>query len=293
MKLRKLNPAEMRVIEGRGTEMPFSGEYDKFFESGIYVCKRCGAPLYRSEDKFDAHCGWPSFDDELPKAVERLPDPDGLRTEIRCARCSAHLGHVFSGELLTKKDVRHCVNSISMLFIPESKVAKDTIVLGGGCFWCTEAVFSLLNGILRVMPGYAGGTAANPTYELVCEGNTGHAEVVKVEFFPEILPLARLLELFLAMHDPTSLNRQGSDEGTQYRSIILCTSKKQVASVKRYLKKAQAEYDRPIVTEVELLDKFYPAEEYHLRYFEKNPHVPYCTFVISPKVAKIKKEFGL
>lgn len=281
------------MIEERGTEAPFSGEYDKLFEPGIYVCKRCGAPLYRSEDKFDAHCGWPSFDDELPKAVKRLPDPDSLRTEIRCARCSAHLGHVFSGERLTEKDVRHCVNSISMLFIPERKVEKDTIVLGGGCFWCAEAVFGLVGGILRVVPGYAGGTTENPTYKLVCEGNTGHAEVVKVDFFPDTLSLDRLLGIFFAMHDPTSLNRQGSDEGTQYRSIILCTSKKQEAAVRRCLKKAQAGYDRPIVTEVKQLAAFYPAEEYHLRYFEKNPHVPYCTFVISPKLAKIKKEFGL
>jgi peptide-methionine (S)-S-oxide reductase len=116
---------------------------------------------------------------------------------------------------------------------------------------------------------------------------------VKVEFFPEILPLTRLLDIFFAMHDPTSLNRQGNDEGTQYRSIALCTSKKQEAAVMRYLKKAQAGYDRPMVTEVKPLEKFYPAEEFHVRYFEKNPHIPYCAFIISPKLAKIKKEFGL
>ncbi len=118
-KLRKLTPEEERVIVNKGTEMPFSGEYEHNFRNGTYVCKRCGAALYRSKDKFDARCGWPSFDDEIKGAVKRIPDADGERTEIECANCNAHLGHVFVGEGFTKKNVRHCVNSISMLFIPE------------------------------------------------------------------------------------------------------------------------------------------------------------------------------
>lgn len=121
MEYRILTPKEEKIILGKGTERPFTGEYDNFYEKGIYVCKRCGLPLYRSDSKFDAGCGWPSFDQEIEGSVRRLPDRDGMRTEIQCSRCGAHLGHVFTGERLTSKNVRHCVNSISMVFIPEAE----------------------------------------------------------------------------------------------------------------------------------------------------------------------------
>lgn len=167
----------------------------------------------------------------------------------------------------------------------------ETIVLGGGCFWCTEAVFSMFDGVVKTTVGYAGGSTVNPNYEQVCDGNTGHAEVTMMEYDPKILKLEKILDAFFTMHDPTSLNRQGADVGTQYRSIILYTTEEQKADVLKFIKEAQKRYSKPIVTEVEKLDRFYPAEEYHQKYFEKNPYAGYCTFVVKPKVDKIKKGF--
>ncbi|MGI0141759.1 MAG: peptide-methionine (S)-S-oxide reductase MsrA [Candidatus Micrarchaeales archaeon] len=169
---------------------------------------------------------------------------------------------------------------------------SETIVFGGGCFWCTEAVFEMLKGVVKTEPGYAGGTTVNPDYESVCEGTTGHAEVLEIEYDPGTVPLDKLLEIFFKMHDPTLLNRQGADVGTQYRSIVLYTNSDQKQTIEKAIKTAQKEYNKPIVTEIKKLEKFYPAEEYHKRYFDKNPFNPYCGIVIGPKIAKIKKEFA-
>ena len=296
-RLSKLTPEEEYVIVRKGTEAPFSGEYDEKFEPGIYACRRCNAPLYRSTSKFKSGCGWPSFDDEIKDAVKRLPDPDGMRTEIQCAHCGAHLGHVFTGEHLTEKNTRHCVNSLSLKFIPgkaapkkAGKIKDDYVVLGGGCFWCGEAIFSRVKGVLKVTPGYSGGTVANPAYAQVCAGTTGHAEVAKVEFDPKVASFERILDVYFAAHDPTSLNRQGSDAGSQYRSVIFCTTAEQKKQAEKFIKKIQARYGKPIVTEVAMLEKFYPAEGYHLDFYRKNPLHPYCIFVIRPKLAKLKEK---
>jgi peptide methionine sulfoxide reductase msrA/msrB len=201
MKFNKLTTEEKRIIEDKGTQAPFVGEYDNFYESGIYTCRRCGAYLYNSKDKFDGHCGWPSFDQEVPGAVKRTVDADGSRTEITCERCGAHLGHVFLGENITVKDTRHCVNSLSMRFIPEKDMDKKTEIayFGSGCFWCSEAVFQMIGGVLSATPGYMGGVTENPTYEVVSGGETGHAEVVKVEFDPTEISYEMLLNVFLLL----------------------------------------------------------------------------------------------
>ncbi len=170
----------------------------------------------------------------------------------------------------------------------------EIAVFGGGCFWCTEAVFRMLKGVRSVLPGYAGGTVAKPTYEQVPGGATGHAEVICVEYDPVVTRYEDLLTVFFATHDPTTPNRQGNDIGTQYRSIILSTTDAQHAAAERYIRELEAASPggKPIVTEVKTLETFYEAETYHQDYFAKNPDQPYCALVITPKVKKAKERFA-
>ena len=171
--------------------------------------------------------------------------------------------------------------------------AMQTAVLGGGCFWCLEAVFDQLGGVQSVESGYAGGRAPDPSYEEVCSGASGHAEVVKIEFDPGILSFRDLLRVFFSIHDPTTLNRQGSDVGTQYRSVIYCQTPAQRADANAVIDELTREklWSQPIVTEIADAAPFYPAETYHQEYFERNRGQPYCQFVVAPKVAKFRKEF--
>lgn len=174
------------------------------------------------------------------------------------------------------------------------KSNQETTVLGGGCFWCTEALFRMLRGVLSVTPGYAGGTTKNPTYEEVCSGTTGHAEVIRIVFDPDIIPYHDILDIFWHTHDPTTINRQGADTGTQYRSIILTTGtaqKETAEKLKRELSESK-EFKGPIVTEIKSLDVFYEAEDHHKRYYEKNSYMPYCQVVISPKIAHLKEKYS-
>jgi peptide-methionine (S)-S-oxide reductase len=167
-------------------------------------------------------------------------------------------------------------------------------VFGGGCFWCTEAVFDELRGVLSVMPGYAGGQTKNPTYEQVCGGRTGHAEVIKIEFDPSQIAYRDLLTVFFATHDPTTLNRQGNDVGTQYRSIVLYADEEQKREAEKFIAELDSSQSHgdPIVTEVKPLGEFYAAEDYHRRYYANNPYQPYCRAMIPPKLRKVHKQFA-
>lgn len=280
-----LTNEEKKVIWDKGTETPYSGKYWDFFKDGVYVCKNCGNPLFTSEAKFKADCGWPSFDDSFPDAVKRIPDGDGMRTEIQCAKCSGHLGHVFEGEKYTKKDTRHCVNSLSLKFVPREDI--KSIVLGGGCFWCLEAIFQRIPGVLFVTSGYSGGDMENPSYEEVCTGETGHAEVVKVEFNIKEISLEKILNIFFLAHDPTTLNRQGNDIGTQYRSVIFFSFSEDEKVIKDVINEVKKEYKENIVTEVQKLEHFYEAEDYHKNYYDLNRNNPYCRLVIKPKLDQV------
>jgi peptide methionine sulfoxide reductase msrA/msrB len=273
MKLNKLTPEEERVIINKGTERPFTGKYYNNTAKGFYTCKRCDAPLYRSEDKFDAGCGWPSFDDEIDNAVKRVKDADGIRTEIECARCGAHLGHVFLGEGFTPKNTRYCVNSISMNFIPIEKTERA--IYASGCFWGTEYQMQKARGVLQTTVGYTGGHTRNPTYREVCTGTTGHAEAVEVIFDPEKISYEELTKLFFETHDPTQVNRQGPDIGEQYRSEIFYLNEAQKETAQKLIDILKAKgYN--VATQLAKATEFWKAEEYHQDYYEKKHGTPYC-----------------
>ena len=272
----QLTPEEEKVIIDKKTEKPFTGKYNDFFEQGIYVCKRCEAPLFKSDHKFASSCGWPSFDDEIRGAILRIPDKDGRRTEIICSNCNAHLGHVFTGEQLTENNLRHCVNSISIKFIPESELnTEKKAYFAGGCFWGVEHLFEHKPGVVSAASGYMGGDLEHPSYEEVCNFDTGHIETVEVLYNPKEISYENLVKFFFEIHDPTQKNRQGPDVGEQYKSVIFYgnQAEKEIAEDLIYTLKRKR-YD--VVTELRPSKKFWKAEEYHQDYYDKNNKTPYC-----------------
>lgn len=272
-----LSDEEAFVIRKKGTERAWTGKYTNTKDDGTYVCKQCGAALYRSSDKFDSHCGWPSFDDEIEGAVKRIPDADGIRTEIVCSNCNGHLGHLFLGEGFTGKDTRHCVNSVSLDFVPVvlQKGNYETALLAGGCFWGVEYYLQKMDGVKSVISGYTGGHVKKPSYREVCTGKTGHAEAVSVVFDPAVVTYEEIVRTFLEIHDPTQAGGQGPDIGDQYRSEIFYMNLAQKETAEKLLGILESKGYK-IVTAVTRATEFYPAEEYHQDYYFNNGKLPYC-----------------
>lgn len=277
--VKPLTPFENHVLINKGTEPPNTGLYTHSKAAGIYHCKACDAPLYLSDDKFESGCGWPSFDQEIAGAVKRIPDPDGQRIEITCARCQGHLGHVFEGERFTPKNTRHCVNSVSLKFVPTIVPEHKRAVFASGCFWGTEYFMARIPGVIQTTVGYAGGHVDNPTYEAVCTGKTGHVECVEIIYDPTRVTYETLCRLFFETHDFSQEDGQGPDIGPQYLSQIFWSDAAErivAETLIQSLKKMGHNVATTLRESAPGPAKFWPAEDYHRQYYERQGKTPYC-----------------
>ena len=280
-KLASLTPAARAVICDRGTEPPHPRACDSWVKQGSYLCRRCGLALFRASSEFSASCGWPSFDNDISNAVKAVPDRDGIRTEICCNRCDGHLGHVFTGECFTEKNKRFCVNALSIDFVLDSTVVDTAeAILAGGCFWGVEYFMRLCPGVVDVEAGYTGGNIDYPTYNLVCGGDTGHYEAVRVLFDVSKTTAKKVLQYFFEIHDPTQANGQGVDLGTQYQSAVFYYDELQLEVISAVVESLRLSGCN-VATKILPAQVFWLAEEEHQQYYLKHHKQPICHSYVS------------
>jgi len=276
LKTNGLPPNIINIVYNKATEHPYTNEYNDAKDHGTYLCRLCGLALFRSHTKFHSGCGWPSFDDEIPGTIARVIDADGIRTEIVCSRCHAHLGHVFEGEGFTAKNIRHCVNSLSLDFVSDPTVVDtEEAIFAAGCFWGVEYYFKKLSGVVKTEVGYSGGNTLNPSYENVCTGETGHFEVIRVVYDPNTIDFSSLAKYFFEIHDPTQQNGQGPDLGEQYLSVAFYYTEEQRIILQNLINELKNK-GLAITTHILPVSVFWRAELYHQDYYNKSGHQPYC-----------------
>ncbi len=274
-KTSSLSPEILHIVRDKGTEAPFSHPLQEP-QVGSYLCRQCGLALFRGSNQFKSRCGWPSFDEELSNAVKIQLDRDGARDEIVCARCNSHLGHVFKGEGYTAKNLRHCVNGLSLDFVPEQKLLDtEEAIFAAGCFWGVEYYFKQLKGVLKTEVGYSGGNNDHPTYNELCRGNTGHYEVIRVLFDATIISYAKLCQFFFEIHNFTQSDGQGPDHGQQYLSRVFYYDETQKQTTLKVIDDLK-QHAYEVATQVLPVSTFWPAEDYHQDYYGKNGDKPYC-----------------
>lgn len=296
---KRLTPLQYEVTQNEATEKPFHNIYWNNHAPGIYVDVVSGEPLFSSLDKYDSGTGWPSFTKPLKpeNIMEKSDDKNGMtRTEIRSKGGNSHLGHLFANEP-TATGLRYCINSAALRFVPAEELLKEgysqfvssfkktrtveIATFAGGCFWGMEEILRKIPGVKETVAGYTGGKTPDPTYDTIKKGNTGHTEAVQVKFDPARITYEQLLEYFFKMHDPTTLNRQGNDAGTQYRSVIFYHSEEQLQTAQMLKERVgkSGKWKKPIVTQIVPALTFYSAEEYHQKYLMKNPGGYTCHYL--------------
>lgn len=278
MKTATLTPQLKHILLDKGTEAPFSGKFIESVEqkNGSYLCRGCGQALFRESSQFTAHCGWPSFDDQIEGSVSITKDADGFREEITCSHCGGHLGHVFEGEQYTAKNTRYCVNSLAIEFVESSSVLQtEELIIAAGCFWGVEHIIKQEPGVLLTEVGYTGGHTMSPSYNDVCTGTTGHIEAVRVVFDTAITDAKTILKAFFECHNFEQTNGQGPDLGEQYLSVIFTNDSTQSAISEKLISQL-TKMGYQVATQIKKVTTFWPAEDYHQAYYVKNGKVPYC-----------------